>query len=45
VPDLLALPSGCAFRDRCPRAIERCAEVVPPLDLHAPDHRAACIRL
>jgi len=45
VPDLLHLPSGCAFRDRCPRAIERCAEVVPPLDEHAPGHRAACIRI
>ena len=45
VPDLLRLPSGCAFRDRCPGAIDRCATVVPPLDEHAPGHRAACIRL
>jgi peptide/nickel transport system ATP-binding protein len=45
VPDLLHLPSGCAFRDRCPRAIEECATVVPPLDEHAPGHRGACVRL
>jgi peptide/nickel transport system ATP-binding protein len=45
VPDLLHLPSGCAFRDRCPLAIEECAAVVPPLDEKAPQHRAACIRV
>jgi peptide/nickel transport system ATP-binding protein len=45
VPDLLRLPSGCAFRDRCPRAVEECAAIVPPLDEHAPGHRAACIRI
>jgi peptide/nickel transport system ATP-binding protein len=45
VPDLLHLPSGCAFRDRCPQAIEECATVVPPLDEHAPGHRGACVRL
>src|SRR5438874_1610475 len=45
VPDLLRLPSGCTFRDRCPQAIADCAGVVPPLEEHAPGHRAACIRL
>jgi oligopeptide/dipeptide ABC transporter ATP-binding protein len=44
VPDLLHLPSGCAFRDRCPRQIPACAEAVPPLEEKAPAHRAACIR-
>jgi oligopeptide/dipeptide ABC transporter ATP-binding protein len=44
VPDLLRLPSGCAFRDRCPRVIDRCATVVPTLEERGPDHRAACIR-
>src|SRR5437764_10444753 len=30
VPDPFHLPSGCAFRDRCPRAIGTCATAVPP---------------
>lgn len=43
VPDLLELPKGCRFRDRCKFAIERCAEAEPPL-FGKPDsaHRAAC---
>ena len=44
VPDLLSLPSGCHFRDRCTMAIERCAAEDPPLLEHAPAHAAACIR-
>jgi oligopeptide/dipeptide ABC transporter ATP-binding protein len=35
-------PSGCSFRDRCPRARSRCADAVPPLDPLAPGHRARC---
>jgi len=45
VPDLLHLPSGCAFRDRCPLAVEECAARVPPLEEKVPQHRAACIRV
>jgi len=44
VPSLARLPSGCAFRDRCPLAIEACAAGVPPLEEHVPGHRVACIR-
>ncbi len=44
VPSLFALPSGCAFRDRCPRAIDECVQVVPPLAEKAPGHLVACIR-
>ncbi|GGA60700.1 ABC transporter ATP-binding protein [Pseudoclavibacter endophyticus] len=40
-PDLGALPEGCSFRDRCPRATEQCVER-PPLDEHEPGHRFAC---
>ena len=44
VPDLLHVPSGCHFRDRCPSAVARCAEVDPPLEEIEPAHWAACIR-
>jgi peptide/nickel transport system ATP-binding protein len=43
VPSMLALPSGCRFRDRCPRAIDDCARVDPPLEEKAPGGWAACI--
>ena len=42
VPNLLDLPTGCAFRDRCPHAISRCAEVAPPLELVRPGLEVAC---
>jgi len=45
VPDLLHLPSGCTFRDRCPAEIDECAVVVPPLEEKLPGHTAACIRV
>src|SRR5213079_257713 len=45
VPDLLRLPSGCHFRDRCPKAISRCAEEDPALEEKAARHTAACIRV
>lgn len=44
VPNLLRLPSGCRFRDRCPIAVSACAEIDPALEAHRPGHRAACIR-
>jgi peptide/nickel transport system ATP-binding protein len=44
VPDLLRLPSGCTFRDRCARVIDECAAVVPPLERKRAAHTAACIR-
>ncbi len=32
VPDLLHLPPGCRFADRCPRRQARCEESIPELD-------------
>jgi len=32
-PDLVALPSGCAFAPRCPSAFDRCREAPPQLAL------------
>ncbi|MBL0937307.1 MAG: ABC transporter ATP-binding protein [Gemmatimonadaceae bacterium] len=42
VPALGSFPTGCAFRDRCPLAWERCAKEEPPLYQVGPAHRARC---
>jgi peptide/nickel transport system ATP-binding protein len=43
VPHLLALPAGCAFSDRCPRAAAACRAGEPPLADHGAGHMAACL--
>ena len=43
VPPLTALPSGCAFRNRCPLAREACSEAVPAMTAQRPGHHAACL--
>jgi oligopeptide/dipeptide ABC transporter ATP-binding protein len=42
VPDAREPPSGCSFRDRCPRAMARCAVETPLLRATAEGHRVAC---
>ncbi|WP_203075192.1 ABC transporter ATP-binding protein [Falsiroseomonas ponticola] len=42
LPDQVNQPSGCAFRDRCPLAMPRCAEEAPALRSIAPGRMAAC---
>ena len=42
VPSPMRMPSGCAFRTRCARASERCAQECPALRQIAPGHFAAC---
>ncbi len=44
VPDLLKLPSGCHFRDRCEVAIEACARIDPALEDRGGKHLVACLR-
>ncbi len=41
-PDLLHLPSGCAFHPRCLHAGERCREEIPELTRISETHEAAC---
>jgi len=42
-PDAVNLPSGCRFRNRCPRAAAVCAETEPALaKTGAAEHAAAC---
>jgi oligopeptide transport system ATP-binding protein len=45
VPSPINPPAGCRFHTRCPWAIEKCKEVVPPLAEIKPNHFAACIRI
>ena len=41
-PDASAVPGGCAFHPRCPRAEDICRTEMPRLIQHGPDHWAAC---
>jgi oligopeptide transport system ATP-binding protein len=41
-PNLLDLPSGCAFHPRCPFAIDRCRAEAPALAAIGDNHSAAC---
>jgi oligopeptide/dipeptide ABC transporter ATP-binding protein len=42
VADLSALPAGCAFAARCPRAFDRCRVERPPLVQVGAGRQAAC---
>ncbi|MCC6210820.1 MAG: ABC transporter ATP-binding protein [Burkholderiales bacterium] len=42
VPPLHLLGRGCAFADRCPRAMPRCGEAFPPAYDVGESHAAAC---
>ncbi|HPX93748.1 MAG TPA: ABC transporter ATP-binding protein [Bacillota bacterium] len=42
VPSPLHVPSGCAFRTRCPYATEQCALETPPFEDRGGEHFVAC---
>ncbi|HSU06187.1 MAG TPA: oligopeptide/dipeptide ABC transporter ATP-binding protein, partial [Acetobacteraceae bacterium] len=42
VPPLDALPVGCHFAPRCPRADALCEAQYPPFEEKCPGHFAAC---
>ena len=42
VPPLFALPEGCAFAPRCPKADDKCRAARPVYEQKRPGHWAAC---
>ncbi len=44
-PSPISPPPGCRFAGRCPVAIARCSEALPPLVEVAPGHAVRCIRV
>lgn len=42
VPNLLELPEGCSFRNRCTRSMDACARDVPPLMDLGSGHMVRC---
>jgi len=44
VPDPAAFPEGCRFHPRCPFAVDRCRNEIPPVKEIKPNHFVACWR-
>jgi peptide/nickel transport system ATP-binding protein len=44
VPELIDLPVGCPFADRCPLVVDACLEALPPPDTVSAGHEVRCIR-
>lgn len=42
-PDLIDLPPGCRFADRCPLVEPRCRLAIPPLEEKSRSHFARCV--
>ena len=43
-PDMRQAPAGCAFKERCLAAMDRCADFMPELEERASGHLSACWR-
>ena len=41
-PDLMRLPAGCSFYERCPFRQERCQQEAPVLETVGKEHQASC---
>ena len=41
-PDLMRLPAGCSFYERCPFRQERCRQEAPVLEAVGKEHQASC---
>lgn len=44
IGDIAGIPAGCRFHPRCPYAVARCSETVPPLSEVGEGRRSACLR-
>jgi peptide/nickel transport system ATP-binding protein len=44
VPELHAMPAGCAFAERCPLVIDDCRQAVPAETLFDAGHRVRCLK-
>lgn len=45
VPSPMNPPSGCNFHPRCPKAVDDCKRMIPPLKNVGKNHEVACIRV
>ncbi|MGI9283412.1 MAG: ABC transporter ATP-binding protein [Endozoicomonas sp.] len=41
-PNLLSLPQGCPFQERCPHVMQRCQQEAPPLENFGDGRQKAC---
>jgi peptide/nickel transport system ATP-binding protein len=44
VPELIDMPAGCPFADRCTRVVDACREAPPPAEAVGPGHDVRCLR-